>query len=109
LGRLVCVLTEELGLPLQSGGSVTIRRRRNRKGLEPDECFWIANAHCMAGHRRLDLRVDPPPDLAIEGDATRSSLDRMKIYANLGVPEVWRLRDGSLAFYRLSSGVYTVT
>src|SRR5262249_46025463 len=109
LGRLVGVLTEELGLPLKSGGTVTIRRRRQRRGLEPDEGFWIANAHRMAGHRRLDLRVDPPPDLAIEVDATRSSLNRMSIYANLGVPEVWRLRDGVLTFYRLSSGAYTVT
>ena len=36
----------------------------------------------------LDLRVDLPSDLAIEMDVTHSSLDRMSIYAALGVPEV---------------------
>jgi Uma2 family endonuclease len=42
----------------------------------------------------LDLETDPPPDLAIEVEITRSSLDRMSIYAQLRVPEVWRY-DGS--------------
>jgi Uma2 family endonuclease len=98
LGRLITTMTEELGLSIRSGGSVTIRRRRRRRGLEPDECFWIANAARMAGRRRLDLRRDPPPDLAIEADVTRSSLDRLGIYAALGVPEVWRLHADTLTF-----------
>lgn len=93
LGRLVVTLTEELGLPLKAGGSTTFRRRKHRRGLEPDDCFWIANEPRMRGKRQLDLRVDPPPDLAIEIDVSRSSLDRMGIYAKLGVPEVWRLDD----------------
>jgi Uma2 family endonuclease len=109
LGRLVVILTEELGLPLKSGGSVTLRRRRRRRGLEPDECFWIANAQHLAGRRRLDLRVDPPPDLAIEVDATRSSLDRLGIYAHLGVPEVWHLQPGTLTFLKLGAGSYAAS
>src|SRR5207302_9413364 len=98
LGRLIVALTEELGLPIKGGGSVTMRRRRRRRGLEADECFWIANAARMAGRRRLDLRTDPPPDLALEVDVTHSSLDRMGIYAALGVPEVWPLDGDTLTF-----------
>jgi Uma2 family endonuclease len=101
LGDLVFVLTEELGLPLKRGGSTTLRRRAGRRGLEADECFWIANAPRMAGRRRLNLRTDPPPDLAVEVDVTRSSLDRMGIYARLGVPEVWRLDGDTLTFHVL--------
>src|SRR5437660_9856887 len=101
LGDLVFVLTEELGMPLKRGGSTTLRRRLRRRGIEADECFWIANAHRMAGKRRLDLRKDPPPDLAIEVDVTHSSLDRMGIYAALGVPEVWRLDGDTLTFHVL--------
>jgi len=57
--------------------------------------------------QRLDLRVDPPPDLAIEVDLTRSSLNRMNIYRALGVPEVWRLDEPALAFYALGpKGTY---
>jgi Uma2 family endonuclease len=101
LGRLVVALTEELGLPLKSGGSTTLRRRLRRRGIEADESFWIANAPRMAGRRRLDLRTDPPPDLVIEVDVSRSSLNRLEIYAALKVPEVWRLEVDSLAFHAL--------
>jgi Uma2 family endonuclease len=104
LGDMVYVLTDVLGLPLKRGGSVTLRRRLRRRGIEADECFWIANAPCLAGRRRLDLRVDPPPDLAIEVDVSHSSLDRLPIYAALGVPEVWRLEGDSLLFYLLGPG-----
>jgi Uma2 family endonuclease len=101
LGLLVIVLTEELGLPLKLGGSTTLRRQLRRRGIEADACFWIANAHRMAGRRRLDLRIDPPPDLALEVDVTHSSLDRLAIYAALRVPEVWRLEGDTLTFYIL--------
>jgi len=98
LGRFVVVLTEELGFPLQAGRSTTFRRRRMRRGLEPDHSWWIAHAAQVRGKRRIDLRVDPPPDLAIEVDVTRRSLNRMSIYARLGVPEVWRLNAQGLTF-----------
>jgi Uma2 family endonuclease len=108
LGLLVFVLTEELGLPIRHGGSTTLRRRLRQRGIEADECFWITNAHRMAGRRRLDLRTDPPPDLAIEVDVSHSSLNRLAIYAALGVPEVWRLEGDTLTFYVLgSAGTYT--
>ena len=98
LSRFVVVLTEELGLPLKAGRSTTFRRRRMRRGLEPDHSWWIAHEPQVRGKRRIDLRVDPPPDLAIEVDVTRRSLDRMSIYARLGVPEVWRLDARGLTF-----------
>lgn len=91
LGQLVFILAEEFGLALQAGGSVTMKRRRRQRGIEADECFWIASAARIAGRRRLDLRTDPPPDLAIEVNVTRSSMNRLSIYAALRVPEVWRL------------------
>jgi Uma2 family endonuclease len=107
LGVLVRTLTQELGLPVLGGGSVTIRRRKKFRGLEPDRCYWITNEPRLRGKKRLDLRVDPPPDLAIDVDVTRSSLDRMGIYAALGVPEVWRLDGPALTFHALGpSGDY---
>jgi Uma2 family endonuclease len=108
LGRMVETLTEELGLDIMGGVSTTFRRRSREKGLEADESFWIANERRMRGKDRVNLPADPPPDLAIEVDVTRSSLDRMSIYAALRVPEVWRL-DGprSLSFQALQpDGTY---
>jgi Uma2 family endonuclease len=66
LGRLAVTLTEELALPLKAGGSTTFRRGQRRRGLEPDDCFWIAHEPQVRGKRRINLRVDPPPDLAFE-------------------------------------------
>jgi Uma2 family endonuclease len=103
LGRLVAVLTEELGLPLRSGGSTTLRRQLRERGIEADESFWIANAARMKGRRRLNLRTDPPPDLAIEVEVTHCALDRLTIYAALGVPEVWQLRKDLLQFHVLGA------
>ena len=101
LAHLVEVLTEELGKPISRGGSVTVKRRKWQKGIEPDRCFWIANAHRLAGVKRLDLRIHPAPDLSIEVDVTNSSLDRFGIYAKLGIPELWRLDGDDLLFHTL--------
>jgi Uma2 family endonuclease len=104
LARLVEALTEELGLPLASFGSMTFRRRRRRRGLEPDECYWIASEPQVHGKIHIDLRTDPPPDLAVEIDVTHSSLDRLATYAVLGVPEVWRFDGQALTFHVRGAG-----
>jgi Uma2 family endonuclease len=104
LDRFVVVLTEELNLPLAGYGSMTFQGRRRRRGLEPDQCYWIANEAAVRGRSRIDPRVDPPPDLVAEIDILSSSLDRMAIYAVLGVPEVWRLADQALVFHLLGTG-----
>lgn len=104
LGRFVEALTDELNLPLKSGGSTTFRRRRRQRGLEPDKCYWIASEALVRSLTKIDLRRDPPPDLALEIDITRSSLDRLSIYAALAIPEVWRLDEQGLTFQVLAPG-----
>ena len=107
LARLVVTWTEERGLPIKSGKSTTFRRREIKRGLEPDECFWIANESLVRNKSRLDLRQDPPPDLVIEIDGTNSCLPRLPIYAALKMPEVWRIEQGVLSFQILQpSGAY---
>src|SRR6266446_3318244 len=108
LGSFIDALTEELNMPRRAGRSVTLRRKRKQRGLEPDNCYWIANARRLHGKVHLDLRIDPPPDLAVEVDVTASSLDRMSIYAALCVPEVWRLSPAGLTFHVLEAGAYQV-
>jgi Uma2 family endonuclease len=56
----------------------------------------------------IDLPIDPPPDLVIEIDTTHSSLDKLPIYAALGIPEVWRYARQQLSIYQLSTDGYTV-
>jgi Uma2 family endonuclease len=91
LGRMVETVTEELRLPCIGAGSTTWRKRLKERGLEADECYYLESVPRIRGKRKtIDLAVDPPPDLAIEIEISRGSLDRMEIYAQLGVPEVWR-------------------
>jgi Uma2 family endonuclease len=106
--RLIELLAVELNIPLQPGGSLTFRREMMEKGLEPDECYWIERAPLMQGKLDYDIEVDPPPDLAIEIDITSSSLDRVAIYAALGVREVWRFDGETLLVYQLVGSKYKV-
>jgi Uma2 family endonuclease len=102
LGNLVQLLAWQLNVRIKALGSTTFKRRDVKRGLEPDRCFYVRNVSRILGKKRLDLRRDPPPDLAIEGDVTHRSLDRMAIYAALRVPEIWRTEHGIVRVYRLS-------
>lgn len=110
LGRLLDRMAEELGVETKGIGSTTLRLAEQEVGVEPDECFYIANEPAMRarGQRgdKLDLANDPPPDLAIEIDVTSSSLPRLPVFAAIGVAEVWRLDASGLQFLRLVEGAY---
>jgi Uma2 family endonuclease len=57
--------------------------------LEPDECFYIQNEAKVRGRMDLDLKRDPPPDLAIEVDLRPYLKNKLDVYAGLGIREVW--------------------
>lgn len=101
LRRLVEILVEELGWNLACYASMTFKRKKRKRGLEPDECFWIQNEPAVRSRDKIDLRSDPPPDLVIEIDWTRSSLNRLSIYAVMGVLEVWRFNGTTLTVHVL--------
>jgi Uma2 family endonuclease len=90
LARLVNLVTEEMAIDIRSGGSTTLNREDLERGLEGDECWWIEHEAQVRSLREIDLNRDPPPDLALEVEISRSLLNRIKIYAALRVPEVWR-------------------
>jgi Uma2 family endonuclease len=103
IGRFIETLTEELDIPIHSGGSTTLKRAVKKRGLEPDECYWIQHEPLMRGKKDFDITTDPPPDLAVEVDIMHSSLDRLAIYAALGILEIWRFDGKSLQVYRLGA------
>lgn len=94
-------------IPAVPFGSTTYRQEKKAAGLEPDTCYYIQSARLLGGKSEIDLSVDPPPDLAVEVDITSSSLDRLKIYAALGIPEVWRTNGEWFLIYRLKVGSYS--
>ncbi len=104
IGRMIEVLAEELDLEIVGGGSTTFRREEDQRGLEPDECYWLAHALDVMHKKEIDLASDPPPDLAIEVDLTSDSFNKQPIYASLRIPEVWRYDGRELAVLRLVPG-----
>ena len=107
LAKLVEAIFFERDMRIRSGGAITIRHDVKQKGFEPDECWWIAHEPNIRGKSTLDFRSDPPPDLAIEIEMSRSLVGRIGIYAALGLPEVWRFDGKRLRFCLLStSGKY---
>jgi Uma2 family endonuclease len=102
LAQIIVVLAEELEIPFIAAGRTTFKSENLEKGLEPDDCFYFKSSHLIVGKTELDLTQDPPPDLAIEVDVTRSVLDRMSIYASLGVPEIWRIHEKGVQIYLLN-------
>jgi Uma2 family endonuclease len=106
INLLVEIVAEEMGLDTENLGSTTFRREDLKRGFEPDTCFYVQNEERIRGKARLDLTVDPPPDLVIEIDITSPSLDKFPIYARIGVPEVWRYDGEKIAIFRLEGNVY---
>ena len=101
LGRLLEALVEECGLQVEPLGNMTMRREELERGLEPDECFFIANERHMRARLDWDPKRDPPPDLVLEIEISRSALNRMGICAALRVPEVWRCDGATLRAHLL--------
>jgi Uma2 family endonuclease len=106
LASLVENVAVEWRVSFRNLGSTTFRREDLARGFEPDSCFYLRNAERMRGKARIDLTLDLPPDLVIEIEISHPSLDKLSIYAALGVPEVWRYEGGWLAILILEGGAY---
>lgn len=104
VSNFVEILLEELDIEFCPLGSTTFKNQIMFKGIEPDSCFYIQNEAVVRGKNRLDLTIDPPPDLALEIDITNRS--HPEIYQSLGVPELWRYEKNKLQILLLIKGKY---
>ncbi|MBM3225472.1 MAG: Uma2 family endonuclease [Candidatus Tectomicrobia bacterium] len=113
LNRLVATLVEALAMGMQrdfiNAGSTTFKRADLARGFEPDSCFYFEHVEAIRGQATIDVALDPPPDLVIEIDITHPSLDKLPLYAAIGVLEVWRADGQQVVIYRLETGTATVT
>ena len=70
----------------------------------------MSNFPRIRDRKEFDLSIDPPPDLAVEIEISRTALERLPIYVRLGVPEVWRFDGEQLVIHRLQpDGQYQTT
>jgi Uma2 family endonuclease len=99
LADLVKCLLRRQGQDWEAYDPITLKQI-DEAGVEPDVCFYVQHREAVLGKERIDLAIDPPPDLALEIDLT--STTRPEDYAPLKVPEVWIYRRQSLLIYGFS-------
>lgn len=95
LRKLVEAYAADHDIDLWPVGSWTIKDPRVERGVEPDECYTVG-----------DPSNRDAPDLAIEVIWTHGSIDKLKIYRGLGVPEVWFWKDRRIAVHILDGARY---
>lgn len=84
-------------------GSMTLVSNRLRKGADPDESYYIQNAHrANIKDTLFDDATDTPPDLVVEIDRSHSSDDKFEIYAAFGIREFWLYSEGDLHIFLLT-------
>jgi Uma2 family endonuclease len=97
IARLLEAWAMEADLDLRGFGSATFRREAKKRGLEPDECYKMGK-----------LEEDAVPDIAIEVIVSSGLVDKMSVYAGLGIAEVWTWQPatGKIAVSRLIDDTY---
>jgi Uma2 family endonuclease len=78
IARLLETWADEKDVDLRGFRSTTCRREAKRGGLEPDECYTVGIKATGA-----------VPQIAIEVIVTNPLVDKLEVYARLGVQEVW--------------------
>ena len=106
IARLVEAVALGLRVPLVACGNITLSRADLDRGFEPDECYYVQNARAMKAIREFDFATDPPPDLFIEIEVSRTVQDRLDLCAAMEIPEVWRYDGKRLRILILSDNHY---
>jgi len=106
IGRMVERYSEICDIEIRSVASTTFRRADMQRGFEADEAYHVQNAERIRGISQVDLEIHPPPDLVVEIEISRSAIDKMSLFAGMGIPELWRYNQHSLEVYCLDGQTY---
>ena len=100
---LIAGLRLRLQINILAFGSATMRKPRRSAGHEPDASFYVQTAPLIGNKIQLDFETDPPPDIVVEVDVHHDSRPRFRVYAALGVPEIWRYDGKAVTMYYLAT------
>lgn len=89
IARLVELFAHLRGIDLRGYGSTTFKREARERGAEPDECYVIGK------------KLAEYPELVLEVIHTSPLLNKLDVYASMGIPEVWIFKDGAFAISEL--------
>lgn len=99
---LIAGIRLRLQINILAFGSATMRKPKRSAGHEPDASFYVQTAPLIGNRIQLDFETDPPPDIVVEIDVHHDSRPRFRVYAALGVPEIWRYDGQAMTIYHLS-------
>jgi Uma2 family endonuclease len=99
---LIAGIRLRLQIDILAFGSATMRKPKRSAGHEPDGCFYVQTAPLIGNRIQLDFETDPPPDIVVEIDLHHDSRSRFRVYAALGVPEIWRYDGQAMTIYHVS-------
>lgn len=99
-------VARSLGIQYRSVRSTTFQRKDLERAFEPDASFYIQHVDHIRGKRQVNLMVDPPPDLVLEMEISRSAIDKLDLFASMGIPEVWLCDGQRFAIFVLEQGEY---
>jgi Uma2 family endonuclease len=111
---LVMVLVDELRLSIEPMLPIFLKAGDRQRAAELDAGYYLQTLASHSHPTEVDLTQQPPPDLVVEIAINKSTLDKLKIYADLGIPEIWRyitkvgddVLKGSLLIYQLQDYQY---
>jgi Uma2 family endonuclease len=109
IGRMIEMYTFIRRIDIRTSASTTFRRSDLKRGFEAAEAYYVQHAELIRGKQEIDLSIDPPPDLVVEVDITRSALNKLQMFASMGIPEVWRYDGMVLSIGFLQSDRYSET
>jgi len=95
IARLVELFAHRRGIELHGYGSTTFKKEMADRGAEPDECYLI-------GYELRDY-----PHVVLEVIHSSPLLNKLDVYAPMGIQEVWVFCDGAFRIYLLAAdGTY---
>jgi Uma2 family endonuclease len=103
LGQFVAEVVVGLAIPCVMAGSTTLRRRAKRGGVEGDQTYYLANEERIRGKKKISLKADPPPDLAIEAVYLHAADAAVEVFRRFKVPEVWVCDESGLVILVLKA------
>jgi Uma2 family endonuclease len=89
IARFVELFAHIRGIDLRGYGSTTFKKEVLERGAEPDECYLVGK------------KLAEYPEIVLEVVHTTPLLNKLDVYREFGVAEVWVFREGAFVVHAL--------
>jgi Uma2 family endonuclease len=92
IARFVELYALVADVDLYGYGGMTFKNEMHERGCEPDECYVVGN------------KLAQYPQIVLEVIHTNPLLNKLDVYAAMGVAEVWVFKEGAFHLHLLDAG-----